>query len=121
MSQTIDPNPNSNSSSTTDTVKLVYLLYFAGFIVGITSLIGVVVAYLKRGDADSVAASHFTYQIRTFWIGFLFIILSTLLMVVAIGFFTMLAWVLWAIIRSVKGFMLISEGKPIPEPETWLW
>ena len=44
-----------------------------------------------------------------------------LLMMVAIGFILMLGWLIWAIVRNVKGFMLIAEGKPIPEPETWLW
>jgi len=111
----------STSSSQSDTVKLVYLLNFAGFVVGITTIIAVVIAYLKRDEADSVAASHFTYQIRTFWISILFVVVSMFLMMIAIGFILMLGWLIWAIVRNVKGFMLISEGKPIPEPETWLW
>ncbi|PCJ71180.1 MAG: hypothetical protein COA62_00720 [Rhodobiaceae bacterium] len=111
----------STSASQSDTVKLVYLLNFAGFVVGITTLIAVVIAYLKRDEADSVAASHFTYQIRTFWISILFVVVSMFLMMIAIGFILMLGWLIWAIVRNVKGFMLISEGKPIPEPETWLW
>ncbi len=112
---------SSTSSSSSDSVKLVYLLNFAGFVVGITTLIAVVIAYLKRGEADSVAATHFTYQIRTFWISILYIVVCMLLMMVAIGFILMLGWLIWAIVRNVKGFMLIAEGKPIPEPETWLW
>lgn len=121
MSDPLESYRNPGVSGAADTVKLVYLLYFAGFIVGLTTLIGVVVAYLKRSEADDISATHFTFQIRTFWLSFLFVIVSTLLTVVVIGFFMLLGWVVWAIIRNVKGFMLISEGKPIPEPETWLW
>jgi uncharacterized membrane protein len=112
---------SSTSANDSDAVKLVYLLYFAGFVVGITTLIGVVIAYLKRGEADDVAASHFTYQIRTFWMSILFVAISMVLMMVAVGFILMLGWLVWAIVRNVKGFMAIAEGKPIPEPETWLW
>lgn len=121
MSDPLESFRSSGGPAATDTVKLVYLLNFAGFVVGITTLIGVVIAYLKRGEADEISATHFTYQIRTFWISFLFVFVSMILTVVVIGFFMLLAWVVWAIIRNVKGFMAISEGKPIPEPETWLW
>ncbi|MEQ9518830.1 MAG: hypothetical protein RLN89_05245 [Parvibaculum sp.] len=121
MSETENKRPVGTGSSDSDSVKLVYLLNFASFVVGITALIGVVIAYLKRGDADPIAASHFTFQIRTFWISILAFIVGALLMMVMIGFLVWLAWLVWAIIRNVKGFMAISEGKPIAEPETWLW
>lgn len=121
MSDPSESHSNPTASDASDTVKLVYLLNFAGFIVGITTLIAVVIAYLKRGEADEVSSSHFTYQIRTFWISILFVFISMLLMMVMIGFLTMFAWVIWAIVRNVKGFMLINDGKPVPDPETWLW
>jgi len=42
-------------------------------------------------------------------------------MFVLIGFVTIFAWLVWAIARNVKGFLLMNDGKPIPDPETWLW
>lgn len=27
----------------------------------------------------------------------------------------------WFLIRTIKGFMLAIDGKPVPDPETWLW
>src|SRR5688500_4715856 len=36
-----------------DTAKLVYILYLASLIVGITAIIGVIIAYVNRGDAPA--------------------------------------------------------------------
>lgn len=104
-----------------DGVKLVYILYFVGFVVGITTIAGVIVAYLKRGEAAPDAASHFTFQIRTFWIGFLFSVIGMLTAILLIGWLVLLATVVWMLIRLIKGFMLAGEGKPIPNPATWTW
>lgn len=104
-----------------DTVKLVYILYFIGFVVGITTLAGVIVAYMKRGEAAPDAATHFTWQIRTFWIGLLFSVIGAVTTFILIGFLIMLATVVWMLIRLIKGFMLAGEGKPIPNPGTWMW
>jgi len=104
-----------------DGVKLVYILYFVGFVVGITTIAGVIVAYLKRGEAAADAASHFTFQIRTFWIGFLFSVIGMLTAILLIGWLVLLATVVWMLIRLIKGFMLAGEGKPVPNPQTWTW
>lgn len=104
-----------------DGPKLVYILYFISVAVGITAVAGVIVAYLKRSEASAPAASHYTFQIRTFWIGLLFSFISVLTMIIAIGWLLGLATVVWYLIRSIKGFMLALEGKSIADPETWLW
>jgi uncharacterized membrane protein len=55
-----------------DNVKLVYGLYLVSVLVGLTLLVGLVMAYINRGQvAGTWAESHYTYQIRTFWIGLL--------------------------------------------------
>lgn len=104
-----------------DGPKLVYILYFISVVVGITAIAGVIVAYLKRGEASAAAASHYTFQIRTFWIGLLFSFISVLTMIIAIGWLLGFATVVWVLIRAIKGFMLAGEGKSIADPETWLW
>ncbi len=105
-----------------DAAKLVYVLYFLGVVTsGLTSLAGVIVAYLKRGDAPAVAVPHYTFQIRTFWIGLLFGVISAVTVVIGIGFLLGLATLVWYLIRSIKGFMLSLDGKSVTDPETWLW
>ena len=104
-----------------DSVKLVYILYFIGFLVGITTLAGVIIAYLKRGEAAPDAATHFTWQIRTFWIGLLLWVIGAITSIILIGWLVILATIVWMLIRLIKGFMLAGEGKPIPNPSTWMW
>ena len=104
-----------------DAAKIVYILYFISVFIGITAIAGVIVAYLKRGDAPATAVSHYTFQIRTFWIALLFGVISALTLVIGIGFLLGLAVLVWYLIRMIKGFMLALDGKPVADPETWLW
>ena len=67
-------------------VLVVYILYLAGLVIGISGLIGLVIAYLNRGKAGGFVETHYTWQIRTFWIGLLYGVVSVLLMFLAIGF-----------------------------------
>jgi hypothetical protein len=53
-------------------VLTVYILYLAGFLTGITVLVGLIIAYLQRDKTDRVSQSHFQFQITTFWIGLLY-------------------------------------------------
>ena len=101
--------------------KLFYILYFIGFVIGITAIAGVIVAYLKRSEATPAAASHLTYLISTFWIGILFAVIGSITVFIMIGVLILLATIVWLLIRLIKGFMLAMDGKPVPDPETWLW
>ncbi len=119
MSDQDGPNTGSNNA---DIVKLIYLLNFGGFLTGgLTTIIGLVMAYLRRSDADDLAETHFTYQIRTFWIGLLYGVISSLLIVFVVGIFMLLATIVWIIVRNIKGFFWMNDGKPVPDPETWIW
>jgi uncharacterized membrane protein len=103
-----------------DNVKLVYVLYLASVIVGITILIGLIMAYLNRGQAAGTwAESHYTYLIRTFWIGLLYALISALLMIVAIGFLLIFVVLIWGVVRCIKGLQLAANGQPVLRPESW--
>jgi uncharacterized membrane protein len=73
----------------------VYLLYVAGYFTGITALIGVIIAHVKADETDPVLRSHYQFQVRTFWIGLLYLVIGTLLCVVLIGFLILAWWLLW--------------------------
>ena len=47
-------------------------------------------AYLARDDAPNWLASHFRFQIRTFWLLVLFSIIGALLTMVLIGFLVLM-------------------------------
>jgi uncharacterized membrane protein len=99
----------------------VYVLYLLGYFTGISALIGVILAHIKVDDRDPVLRSHYQFQIRTFWIGLLYLTIGTLLCVVLVGFLILAWWFLWSLIRIIKGMVMINEGQPIANPESWLF
>ena len=98
---------------------VIYILYLVGFVIGISAIIGVVMAYLNRGKAGGFVETHYTWLIRTFWIGLLYSAIAVVLAIVAIGFVLMFAVMVWAVIRLVKGLMALNKNEPIPDPTTW--
>ena len=62
-----------NSPTTKGAAKIVYILYLVSLLFGITGIIGVVMAYINKDDAPEWVQTHYQFQIRTFWIGALFI------------------------------------------------
>jgi len=114
-------NSNDWFSPGKNNVTLVYVLYLAGFVLGgLSTLVGLVFCYVNRGKADQVSQSHYRYAIRTFWIGLVYSLISSLLMLVGVGFLLILAVAVWLIIRCVKGLQASSAGKPIDNVESWL-
>ncbi len=101
-------------------VQVIYASYLLGFVVGITPLIGIVLAYMNRGKAGGWVETHYTWAIRTFWIGILYGLISFVLAFVLIGFLLMLAVAVWVIVRVVVGFQAVGRGEPIRDPESWL-
>lgn len=100
---------------------LVYLLYLVGLVVGVTVLIGVVVAYLNRSEAPAWATSHYQMQIRTFWIGLLIGVVGVVTSFIVVGFLVLVAGCVWFIVRCVKGLKLANRTEPYPNPTTWVW
>ena len=100
---------------------IVYLLYAAGYFFVFPALAGVVIAYVKIEDADPVLRSHYQFQIRTFWIGLLYLTIGFLLTIVLIGIPILVWWFVWSLIRIVKGMTAISVHKPIANPRSWLF
>jgi len=63
--------------------------------------------------AGTWVASHFEWQIKTFWYGLAGAVVSWLLMFVLIGFPLLLAVLVWVIYRIVKGWLALNDGKPV--------
>lgn len=101
-------------------LQVIYVLYLAGFVIGITPLIGVVLAYVNRGKSAPWIETHYTWAIRTFWIGLLYALVSALLMFVVIGVLLMLATAVWFILRMIFGLQALSRDEPMKNPESWV-
>jgi uncharacterized membrane protein len=95
-------------------VTVVYALQAAGFFIGITWLVAVVLDYVKKDDAQGTwLESHFRWQIRTFWWGLLWGVIGSILLLVLVGWFVLVATAIWLIYRIVKGWLNLSENKPL--------
>ena len=66
-------------TGSTGMVFAVYILYLVGIVVWLTDFIAVVLAYVGRGAAQDWLKSHYAFQIRTFWIGLLVVVICLLL------------------------------------------
>jgi uncharacterized membrane protein len=95
---------------------IIYGLYAAGFVVGITWIAAIIMNYVKRGDvAGTYLESHFAWQIRTFWISLLAAVVGVLLMIVLIGWIVLVANMVWVIYRLVIGAIRLNENRPVVE------
>lgn len=88
------------------------------FVFGLPSIFAVVINYLKREDArGTFLASHFRWQIRTFWFGLLWCLMGWFLFVTFIGIPLAIAVFfaagLWAIYRIARGWLALRNRKPM--------
>jgi uncharacterized membrane protein len=97
----------------------VYILYLVGYFVGITWLIGVIIAYTQRANADPVVASHSQNQITIFWATLVYVVVGSLLALVLIGWLVLALWFIWSLIRIIKGLTALNNNLPVDRPNSW--
>jgi uncharacterized membrane protein len=100
---------------------LIYVLYLLSLIFGVTAIVGLVFAYMSRGKAGGWVDSHYTWAIRTFWIGVLYSLICAVLAIILIGYLLMFLVAVWAIVRIVMGLQKASSEEPMPNPQSWLF
>jgi len=115
------PVPAPQPPPSTTSAKIVYGLYLASLVTGVTLLIGIIMAYVNVGDAPEPVRSHYRFQIRTFWIGLLYSVISGILTMAVVGFAGFVFAGVWLIVRCVKGLKAIDRNEPYPNVSTWLW
>ena len=105
----------SDEKSLKTVATVVYALQAAGFFVGITWIVAIVLDYVKRDDAKGTwLESHFSWQIRTFWWGLLWAVIGAITFIIIVGWVILAADAIWIIYRIVKGWLNLVEGKPVP-------
>ena len=106
--------PRDAQKELRDMAALVYVLYAASFLVGVTLIGGVVVAYLKRDEAaGGWLESHYRWQIRTFWWALLWCAIGAITMLILVGFLVLFATAVWFIYRIAKGWLALRAGRPV--------
>lgn len=106
--------PDVKLQSLKTLTTIIYALYAASFVIGITSIVAIVINYVKRDDvAGTILESHFRWQIRTFWFGILWGVLGGITFLIIIGWFILAADCIWIIYRMVKGWLRLNDDKPM--------
>ena len=114
-----EPRPPAVSNSTL--AVIVYVLYFAAYFTGLTALLGVIIAHVQVNAAEPVLASHYRFQIRTFWIGLLYAIIGGVLSLILVGYLILLWLLIWSLIRNIKGILALNDNRPINDPGSWMF
>ena len=88
------------------------------FVFGIPSIVAVILNYVNQANSrGSFLESHFRWQIRTFWFAAMWILIGAVLFVTIIGI--PLAWILfvsagiWVIYRVARGWLTLQDRKPM--------
>ncbi len=104
---------NSDPLKQAKTVTMiVYALQAGSFVLGVTSIAAIIINYLKRDDVRGTwLASHFRWQIRTFWFGLLWGAVGGITALLGIGFVLLAVDLVWVVYRIVKGWLRLSEGR----------
>lgn len=119
MSDLTAPAPSTAHSpaqlaSLKNILLVVYALQALSFAFGVTAIVGLVIDYIKRDEAaGTVYASHFDWQIRTFWWGLLWSVVGIALAIFFVGFVVLFVVWVWAIYRVVKGFLKLNDDLPV--------
>ena len=110
-----------SNASTEGTAKIIYILYLVGIVIGITGIIGVIIAYINKTDAPAWLQSHYQFQVRTFWIGLLYLIIGGILTLAVIGYLVFPFYVIWLIVRCAKGIKALDNRQAHSNPTGWMF
>ncbi|MBF0246867.1 MAG: hypothetical protein HQL36_02170 [Alphaproteobacteria bacterium] len=101
--------------------RLTYILYLVATLTGFPMLIGLIVAYVARGEAQPWLRAHYTFLIRTFWYGLLLVGVGLVTFIVGVGMFLLWVLPLWYLIRIGRGWYLLEHRRAIDHPESVLF
>jgi uncharacterized membrane protein len=97
-------------------VFVAYVLHLAGSVVGLPSIAGLVVNYLKRSEAGELLATHHAWMIRTFWWAAAWLVVGWITRLVLIGWAVLaLTWI-WFVYRHVLGLIRLANGDSMVDP-----
>jgi uncharacterized membrane protein len=76
---------------------------------------------VKRDEVQGTyLASHFTWQIRTFWFALLWAVVAVVVMLtfilIPLAYLGIIAVGIWVLYRIVRGWLALQERRPMPAP-----
>ena len=92
-----------------------YVLYGVGLFTGLPALIAIIVNHLRYQDSFGTPyASHFRWQMRSFWWSLVWAVLGFVTVWIGVGFVILGANWCWLVYRLVRGFLNWNDGRPMP-------
>ena len=133
-------NNNNQRSSLVTYNHITYLLYVLSyFTAGLLWIVPIFMNYAKRREADGTwLATHFDWQIKTFWysvvwfvvgVGIITFALGSFgismmadsdniavgsVLLASLGFIVMGVTFIWHLYRIVRGWIALTDGRPVP-------
>ena len=110
-----------NNNDATAIAKVAYILLIVSTIIGISGLVALIMAYVNKDEAPEWPQTHYRFQIRTFWIGLLYVTIGISTFTVLFGYLIILFTVIWIIIRCIKGLKQLDNNQPVKNLESWMF
>ncbi len=133
-------NNNNQRSSLVTYNHITYLLYVLSyFTAGLLWVVPIFMNYAKRRDADGAwLATHFDWQIKTFWYSIVWFVVGVgiisfalgsfgvsiladsgniavgSVLLASLGFIIMGVTFIWHLYRIVRGWIALTDGRPVP-------
>ena len=101
-----------NNKGERNITTIIYALQDLSFFFGISLFAAIIINYVKRDDVRGTwLESHFRWQIRTFWFSLLWSVVGAVSLIFVIGYFILIADMLWLIYRIAKGWLNLANGQ----------
>ena len=133
-------NNNNQRSSLVTYNHITYLLYVLSyFTAGLLWIVPIFMNYAKRREADGTwLATHFDWQIKTFWYSIVWFVVGVgiitfalgsfgvsmmadsgniavgSVLLASLGFIVMGVTFIWHLYRIVRGWIALADGRPVP-------
>jgi len=95
-------------------VLIAYVLHLVGATVGLTSLVGLILNYMRLNQYGDPLASHHRWMIRSFWWALVWMVIGIITSFIFIGFAICFAAWIWYVYRHVRGLIALSNGESMP-------
>ena len=91
------------------------------FVFGWPSIIAIIINYVTRGQVrGSWLETHWRWQLRSFWLAALWLLIAGLLAITLIGLpaaiLAIVATGIWVLYRMVRGWMALFDRRLLPLP-----
>jgi uncharacterized membrane protein len=95
-------------------VLVAYVLHLVGAVAGVTSIIGLILNYVRRDTYGGIYASHHSWMISSFWWALLWVVLGCITLWIFVGWLILFAAWVWYLYRHVRGLIALLNGEPMP-------